>query len=470
MIASPTNVLLADICARIAQYFIHWPQPVDCAVHDGRFAPDELDRFVVRAPAVRVAALAAADALDSGGEPGGGELVTIDLRLAAVAIAADSPGTSRGEAARALADRIMYGIALESAWRPAAGDPREIRAGNLYNGKLDASKAIALWAVSWRQQVNARLADFEQVPPDTAELPNTVLAGFTPDVGTAHAADYDTVVVPERSGPAVLRSALAIGPATLAARLVVEAPAPAVLRSAVAIGPATLAARLVVEAPAPAVLRSAVAIGPATLAARLVVEAPAPAVLRSAVAIGPATLAARLVVEAPAPAVLRSAVAIGPATLAARLVVEAPAPAVLRSAVAIGPATLAARLVVEAPAPLHPWGSTRSPPRATKQAGRLSPSARPGCGTRHEALRPWGVPRVIWTSGRPATSSSPGSGGGVEPPWSSQSTLQPVVLFRSTSTIGPVEPATWHSSCCSRAWTNRWSCWSPTATVLEEAT
>ena len=297
MIASPTNVLLADICARISQYFTHWPQPVDCAVHDGRFAPDELDKFVVRAPAVRVAALAAADALDSGGEPDGGELVTIDLRLAAVVIAADSPGTSRGEAARALADRIMYGIALESAWLPAAGDPREIRAGNLYNGKLDASKAIALWAVSWRQQVNARLADFEQVPPDTAELPNTVLAGFAPDVGTAHAADYDTVVAPERSAPATLAptQTVEIGPVTLAP----EAPAPAVLRSAVEIGPVTLAPTLTVKAPAPVALRSALAIGPVTLATRLAVEAPAPVALRSAVEIGPATLTAALTVEAP---------------------------------------------------------------------------------------------------------------------------------------------------------------------------
>ena len=166
-------------------------------MHDGRFAPDELDRFVVRAPAVRVAALAAADALDSGGQPAGGELVTIDLRLAAVVIAAADVGTSRGEAARAMADRIMYGIALESAWRPAAGEPREIRAGNLYSGKLDASKAIALWAVSWRQQVNARLADFEQVPPDTAELPDRVLSGFVPDVGAAHAADYERLDGPE---------------------------------------------------------------------------------------------------------------------------------------------------------------------------------------------------------------------------------------------------------------------------------
>ena len=197
MIASPTNVLLADICGRISQYFTDWPQRVDCAVHDGRFAPDELDRFVVRAPAVRVAALAAADALDSGGQPDGGELVTIDLRLAAVVIAAEIPGTSRGEAARALADRIMFGIALEYGWHPAAGEPREIRAGNLYSGKLDASKAIALWGVSWRQQVNARLADFEQVPPDTADLPETVLSGFAPDVGAAHAADYERLNEPE---------------------------------------------------------------------------------------------------------------------------------------------------------------------------------------------------------------------------------------------------------------------------------
>ena len=70
-------------------------------------------------------------------------------------------------------------------------------------------------------------------------------------------------------------------PVRLAGIVVAAAPPPAVL-----------------QAPTPVALRSAVAIGPVTLAATLDVGAPASADLRSAVAIGPATLTATLDVGA----------------------------------------------------------------------------------------------------------------------------------------------------------------------------
>ena len=129
----------------------------------------------------------------------------------------------------------------------------------------------------------------------------------------------------------------------------------------------------ILRAPTPVALRSALAIGPATLTAALDVGAPTPAALRSALAIGPATLTARLAVEAPASVALRSAVEIGPATLAATLTVEAPAPVSLRSALAIGPATLAATLAVEVPAGL----GINSIPAQSNETGRALITAGP---------------------------------------------------------------------------------------------
>ena len=74
----------------------------------------------------------------------------------------------------------------------------------------------------------------------------------------------------------------------------------------------------ILQAPTPVALRSALAIGPVTLAATLDVGAPAAAALRSAVEIGPVTLAPTDRGGSDTVG-LNSAVEIGPVTLATRL-------------------------------------------------------------------------------------------------------------------------------------------------------
>ena len=216
MTAGPAARLLAAFCT-LAESWLAGDR-VACEAHGGRFTPAELERFKVNAPAVRAGCLAVAGATQDGPSA-----AILDLRLAAVVIgrrtAKDEP---HGAQARRLADRICFELARQQAdsadgsllWPHACfsaeeldpsrtnhprgrdiGDPREIRAANLYTGEID-KKPIAMWAVTWLQQFRCLPQDFEIPLPDPAALPGTLRSGFAPDIGTGHEDDYDTLAEP----------------------------------------------------------------------------------------------------------------------------------------------------------------------------------------------------------------------------------------------------------------------------------
>ena len=222
MTSGPAARLLAAFCALAETWLDDEPRKVDCASHGGRFDAGELARFRLAAPAVRAACLGIASAR----EDGEGSVI-LDFRLAAVTVAAGRNASRRGKDSRRLAERIAFELALDqqsetadgqrAAWPLSVfgaaaledaypggprgcdiGDPREIRAANLYSGKLDG-KGVALWAVTWLQQLRARPEDFALPAAGEGEIPETVKSGFDPEIGIGHEGDYEQVVPEEAS-------------------------------------------------------------------------------------------------------------------------------------------------------------------------------------------------------------------------------------------------------------------------------
>lgn len=183
-------------------------------IHGGRFDGEELLRFRGSAPFVRAGCLAVASAKEDGGGA-----VLLDLRLAAAVTGRrTAKGEPSGAQARRMAERLCFELGRFQAWPRACfseaeldpartdlprgrdvGDPRGIRAANLYSGKIDA-KGVALWAVTWTQQFRAIATDFALPLPAPAGIPDTVLSGRAPDIGSGHEGDYETVVAPEAEG------------------------------------------------------------------------------------------------------------------------------------------------------------------------------------------------------------------------------------------------------------------------------
>ena len=207
----PARRLLGAFCSLAADLWLA-AERAGCKPHLGRFAPEELAETSVSAPAVRASCLAFA------AEPETGGAVLYDFRLAAVVI---GRRTAAGEPDGAQAARLASRLAFELGRRQAAdadgrdlwalacfsaeeldpnrtdrprwgdiGEPREIRAANLYDPKL-RDKRVALWAVTWAQQLRALPSDFDIDLPVPAGIPATVLSARAPQIGPAHESGYE---------------------------------------------------------------------------------------------------------------------------------------------------------------------------------------------------------------------------------------------------------------------------------------
>ena len=210
--AAPARRLLAGFCMLAGELWLA-ADKARCEIHGGRFEPPELDRFPSTAPALRAGCLAADRIADDGGGA-----VRLDFRLAAVAI---GQRTAEGEPDGAQGARIAARVAFELARRqegggkllwpracfsaaeldPAIaefprgrdiGEPREIRAANLYSPRPDA-KGFAFWAVTWLQEFRARPEDFDIELPAPAGIPAELLSARAPEIGIPHRDDYDRI-------------------------------------------------------------------------------------------------------------------------------------------------------------------------------------------------------------------------------------------------------------------------------------
>lgn len=152
----------------------------DVAGHLGRFSAADLNQFLTRAPAVRVAVLGVGDAaieLD-------GDALMATVRLAVYVVTKDQGARlGREEIAVAAVETILL-LAFRNRWglplvRPA-GAPN---AQTIFSADT-LSKGVALWAIDIPQPII-----IERPEGDTNPLTELFL-GIAPNIGPAHVADY----------------------------------------------------------------------------------------------------------------------------------------------------------------------------------------------------------------------------------------------------------------------------------------
>jgi hypothetical protein len=155
-----------------------------CEIYAGQFTEGEGRKKSFLAPAVFVS-LAGGAVTD----PGTAEL-DIEARMVAFAIwKADKGRNARGVGASELAAAIALAVRGNQWNVPGVRAARLGRVVNLYSAKLDA-QGLALWSVEWSQVVRVG----ESIWAEDGIVPVEVFAGYVPDVGEGHEADYEEVL------------------------------------------------------------------------------------------------------------------------------------------------------------------------------------------------------------------------------------------------------------------------------------
>lgn len=152
--------------------------------HLGRFNAAELTRFLIAAPAVRVAVLNLKDAVETGDETE--SEIDCTAVLAIYVVTKDGASKlSRDEAAVAAVERIILG-AIGQRWGLVFCKPAEPgSAQNLYSEET-LSKGTALWGIEIQQPLRLRL----QAPGEAIDFLKELFIGIAPEVGPPHLDDY----------------------------------------------------------------------------------------------------------------------------------------------------------------------------------------------------------------------------------------------------------------------------------------
>ncbi|AUB81452.1 phage protein Gp37 [Candidatus Thiodictyon syntrophicum] len=147
------NAPLADLptglAAIVAALAAALPGGVNVVRAGGPFDVAEVRRHAMNAPAVVVACLGLTNYTRRG------ETWSVMGQLAAYVVTHDQSGAAlRDVAALGLVDQLLRVVA-RNTWGLPEGfgvpDPASVEAANLYSGDLD-SVAVALWALTWRQE------------------------------------------------------------------------------------------------------------------------------------------------------------------------------------------------------------------------------------------------------------------------------------------------------------------------------
>lgn len=113
--------------------------------HGGRFDVDELKRWALQAPCAIVSALAVRDLHIESGQP------VADLYWGCFIVTKDQVNSPRDVEALLILELALSTISpLQRFGVTEAHAPHDIRADNLFAGKLDQS-GVAIWAITWRQ-------------------------------------------------------------------------------------------------------------------------------------------------------------------------------------------------------------------------------------------------------------------------------------------------------------------------------
>lgn len=152
--------------------------------HLGRFTAEDLSKFLLAAPAVRVAVLAVSDSRATTD----GTAVDCTVRLGVYVVTRDRTARlSREEAAFVAAEAVIL-RATDARWGLdfAYGAPAPT-AQNLFSAAT-LKAGVALWAIDLPQPV--RLAAPSGDDPELPAALTALFVGLAPRIGAAHEADY----------------------------------------------------------------------------------------------------------------------------------------------------------------------------------------------------------------------------------------------------------------------------------------
>jgi phage gp37-like protein len=164
---------------------------IACEAHGGRFDVAELRRVSAKAPAVFVASLGFRDLVYANG------LYKGTFAWGAFVVAKDKPRVHRDLVAAAVVDRLAL-IVPENTWGSddCLDAPQAVRGDNLFSSGVDSS-GVAMWAVSWQQQMAVAEA---MTAADLAALdPFETLYARYPVADNAPVAE-DSVNLPQEEG------------------------------------------------------------------------------------------------------------------------------------------------------------------------------------------------------------------------------------------------------------------------------
>jgi len=152
-----------------------------CDLYAGEFAGGELSRASLAAPAVLVACLGAT----RGADHGNGEY-TFLARYSAYCLTRHAGGREqRGVLALELAEAVLAQIESGRFGLAGVSAAKVTRIDNLYGEAFDKA-GVALWAVSWEQQ----LLLGADIWAGDGVLPSQLFVGYAPEIGVPHTDDY----------------------------------------------------------------------------------------------------------------------------------------------------------------------------------------------------------------------------------------------------------------------------------------
>lgn len=154
------NTLLNSIKTQLETQF---PKLKTCEIHDGRFDVSELKRVATKTPAMHVSVLTVPKVNDEATEQVNGM-----LSLVIYVITSDQHQLSKGESARNLVEALLQSVSHQRWGEIGVGKAEGIAAQNLYNSTVN--KGIALWAVTWKQDITLGQDAFDQTGVIPSEL------------------------------------------------------------------------------------------------------------------------------------------------------------------------------------------------------------------------------------------------------------------------------------------------------------
>lgn len=144
VLLSALSTVESEICKAL-------PQGIEVKQHPGRFTEGELSKVLTKRKAVRVA-VEGVDRVEVAGDG----LREATVRFSAFVICSDYRGDDRHEAAIEIVEQLVT-LVTYSRWGNerlfAAVRPADIDVENLYSGDLSNGKGIAMWGVSWVQNI-----------------------------------------------------------------------------------------------------------------------------------------------------------------------------------------------------------------------------------------------------------------------------------------------------------------------------